>query len=75
MINEYLKNELPKELLAALPTKQLRIDVGEPELWQQLPELDRQACCNAIVAMLCIVITSEIPKHQSFSQQADNDER
>jgi hypothetical protein len=75
MINEPQINALPKELLTTLPTKQLRIDFGEPDLWQQLPERDRQACCNSVVAMLCHAITTEISKHQSFNQEIDNDER
>jgi hypothetical protein len=61
-------------LLTTLSAKQQTFDFGEIRLWSQLPEHVRQACCEAIAAIIYQVTTETVNNHQP-SQENNSNER
>jgi hypothetical protein len=53
-----LENQL-HQLLQTLTPRQQTLDFADPCRWDQLPTADRQACRDAIAALLQQVITTQ----------------
>lgn len=64
-----------RQLLTTLPAKQQTLDFGNVETWQQLPETDRRACCEAIATLLFQVTKTNINNDQLTNQENDEHER
>lgn len=57
-----------EQLVQMLPRRQQTLDFGSTCLWQQLPTADRQACRDAIAALLVHVIVSTSADNASTTQ-------
>lgn len=64
-----------RKLLTTLPAQQQTLDFGNVETWQQLPETDRHACCDAIAAMLFQVTKTILNNNQVTNKANDEYER
>lgn len=47
-----------QKVLQKLPPKQQALDFGDADPWKQLPAADRQACRDAIAALVAQVATT-----------------
>lgn len=47
-----------RQLIRTLPPTQQTLDFDDVNPWQSLPDADRQACCEAIAAMLTHIATT-----------------
>ena len=68
-----MKNpHLLTRLAQMLPPKQQTLDFGDAGPWQQLPATDRQACRDALAALIYQVatasLTDEEPSYQGESR-------
>ena len=62
-------------LLTKLSAAQRKLDFGESSLWQQLPESDQRACCDAIAALLYQVASATLASDQHVNQENRKDGR
>ena len=71
-----MKNPRPfTHLDQMLPPKQQTLDFGNAGPWQQLSAMDRQACRDALAAMIYQVATASLTDKETFTQEKHEHER
>lgn len=64
-----------QHVLEKLPPKQRTLDLGNTRPWTQFPAADRQACRDAIAALLFQVATATSVDDEHGLQENDEHER
>lgn len=64
-----------QHLASALAPKQQTLDFANVKLWQQLPVVHRQACRDAIAALLYQVATATPANEEHAQTENDSHER